>query len=207
MTVARKSGLEAGISQLALFNLWSEAVGNRFKNTSKALKLHNKVLTIATKSPAVTQELTMFRTEILKKLSVLTQNLNLEIKEITFNHKIWAELTKQNQKKEEFSYKKYLPAPSDVDLLKIELPQSIKEEIESSFVNTENLSEEVKQKIIKTMSDDIKRQIWKKERNYPTCTHCSMVLDFIEEGKEPLCPVCSVTLKDAKNQANQILPT
>lgn len=188
--VAKKSGLDAGISQLALFNLWSETAGNRFKKTTKAIKLHNKVLTIATKSPAVTQELTMFRGDILKKLAVLSKNLEIEIVDIIFNHKIWGEIEQKAKQKEEFSHRKYLPAPSDVDLLKIELPQSIKEEIEQSFVNTKNLSEETKQKIVQTIINDIKRQIWKKERNYPVCAKCSMVLDYIDDGEEPICPVC-----------------
>jgi len=193
--VAKQSGLDAGISQIALFNLWTEAVGSRFKKTTKAIKIHNKVLTVATKSPSVTQELTMFRADVLKKLSVITQNLNIEIKEIIFNHKIWDEMNKQANKKEEFEYRRYLPAPSNVDLLKIELPQSIKEEIENSFKNTQNMSEEVKQKIVKTITDDIKRQIWKKERNYPVCKKCSMVLDFVDENKEPICPVCSAAMR------------
>lgn len=189
-TVARQSGLDAGISQMALFKLWSEAVGNRFKKTTKPIKLHNRVLTIATKSPAVTQELTMFRVDILKKLEMFSKNLDIEIKEIIFNHKIWGEMEQKAMAKEEFSHRKYLPAPSDVDLLKIELPQSIRAEIEQSFVSTQNLSEETKQKIIQTITMDIKRQIWKKEHNYPVCTKCSMVLDFIDEGEEPICPVC-----------------
>lgn len=194
MNVAKQSGLDAGISQTVLFNLWSETVGNRFKKTTKAVKIHNKILTVATKSPSVTQELSMFKMDILKKLDVLTQNLDIKIKEIIFNHKIWDEINKNNEEIKEFSYRKYLPAPSDADLAKIELPQKMKEEIENSFVNTQNLPEEVKQKIIKTVSNDIKCQIWKKERNYPVCRKCFMVLDFIDEGKEPICPVCSASL-------------
>ena len=189
-TVAKESGLDVGISQIALFNLWSEAVGKRFKRTTKAIKIHNKVLTIATKSPTVTQELTMFKGDVLKKLTMLTQNLDIEIKEIIFNHKIWAEMENKANKKEEIQHRKYLPSPSNVDLEKIELPKSIKEEIEYSFKDTQNLTEEVKQKIVKTITDDIKRQIWKKERNYPVCIKCSMVLDFVDEGEEPICPVC-----------------
>lgn len=191
MTVAKKSGLDAGISQTVLLNVWAEAVGNRFKNTTKAVKIHNKILTIATKSPVVTQELSMFKTDILKKLDVLTKNLDIKIKEITFNHKIWDEINKTYEEKTEFSYRKYLPAPSDADLAKIELPANIKEEVENSFVGTENLSEEIKQRMIKTVLNDIKSQIWKRERNYPVCGKCFMVLDFIDEGKEPICPVCS----------------
>lgn len=193
--VMKQSGIDVGISQIALFNLWSEVVGKRFLKTTKAIKLHGKTLTIATKSPSVTQELVMFKADILKKLSMLTQNLDIKIEEIAFNHKIWAEINKTSEKKEEFEYRKYLPAPKDGDIAQIELPQSIKEEIEKSFENTENISDEMKQKIIKTISDDIKRQIWKKERNYPLCENCFIPLDYVDEGQEPLCPVCKNILK------------
>lgn len=188
--VAKKSGLESGISQIALFGLWAEVVGGRFKSSTKAIKIQNKTLTIATKSPSVTQELSFFKADVLKKMQVLTKNLNIEIKEIIFNHKIWNELNKENNKKEEIQYRKYLPSPSDFDIEKIEIPQNIKEELEKSFEKTENLSEEIKQKIIKTVINDIKRQIWKRERNYPVCEKCFTVLDFIDEGEENLCPVC-----------------
>lgn len=188
--VAKKSGLELGISQIALFNLWAEVVGNRFTSSTRAVKIQNKMLTIATKSPSVTQELTFFKADILKKMQVLTKNLKIEVEEVNFNHKIWNELNKENNKKEEIQYRKYLPSPSDFDIEKIEIPQNIKEEIEKSFEKTENLSEEIKQKIIKTVINDIKRQIWKKERNYPICKKCFTVLDFIDEGEENLCPVC-----------------
>ena len=197
MAVAKKSGLEAGISQTVLFNLWTEAVGSRFRKNTKPVKIHNKTLTIATKSPSVTQELSMFKADIMKKLDVLTKNLDIKIKEIIFNHKVWDEIHQNSGTKEEISYRKYLPAPSDADLAKIELPQNLKEEIEKSFEKTENLSEEIKQKIIKTVSNDIKSQIWKRERNYPVCKKCFMVLDFIEEGKESICPVCSATINKA----------
>ncbi len=191
MTVAKQSGLDAGISQTVLLNIWSETVGNRFKSTTKAVKIHNKILTIATKSPAVTQELSMFKTDILKKIQILTKNLDLKINEIIFNHKIWNEINKTGEEKTEFLYRKYLPAPSNADLARIELPSNIIEEVENSLVGTENLSEEIKQRMIKTVLNDIKSQIWKKERNYPVCKKCFMVLDFIDEGKEPICPVCS----------------
>jgi hypothetical protein len=188
--VMKQSGINVGISQIALFNLWNEVVGKRFLRTTKAIKLHGKTLTIATKSPAVTQELVMFKADIMKKLSILTKNLEIEVSDLVFNHKVWNEINKTHQKKEEFEYRKYLPAPKDGDIANIELPQNIKEEIEKSFENTANLTEEMKQKIIKTISDDIKRQIWKKERGYPLCQKCFIPLDYIDEGQEPLCPAC-----------------
>lgn len=189
-TVAKQSGMNVGISQIALFNLWSQVVGNRFYKTTKAIKINGKTLTIATKSPAVTQELIMFKADILKKLDMMTKNLDIKIEDIIFNHKIWNEINKESNIKEEIQYRKYLPAPTDFDIEQIEIPQNIKEEIEKSFENTQNLSDEVKQKIINTTINDIKRQIWRKERNYPLCSKCFMPMDYIEEGQAQLCPVC-----------------
>lgn len=188
--VLKKAGINVGISQIALFNLWAEVVGKRFLRTTKAIKLHRKTLTIATKSPAVTQELVMFKADLLKKLSILTQNLEIKVEDIHFNHKVWSEVTTDKIAKEQYEYRKYLPAPKDGDIAQIELPQNIQDEIAQSFVNTENLTEEMKQKIIKTISDDIKRQIWKKENGYPLCQKCFIPLDYIDEGQEPICPVC-----------------
>ena len=189
-SVAKQSGMNFGISQIALFSLWAEVVGVRFKKNTKAIKINGKTLTIATKSSTVTQELSMFKADILKKLENMTKNLDIKIDEIIFNHKIWNEINKASEKTEETQYRKYLPAPSDFEVEQIEIPQNIKEEIEKSFKNTQNLSEDVKEKIVKTVINDIKRQIWRKERNYPLCSKCFVPMDYIEEGQELLCPVC-----------------
>lgn len=189
-SVAKQSGLDSGISQIALLNLWSEVVGSRFKKNTKAIKINGKILTIATKSSTVTQELSMFKADIIKKFDAMTKNLNIKIEDIIFNHKIWSEVNKEAVKKEEIQYRRYLPAPSDFDIEQIEIPQNIKEDIEKSFENTQNLTEEVKQKIVQTIIKDIKRQIWRKERNYPICSKCFMPMDYIEDGQEPICPVC-----------------
>ena len=189
-SVAKQSGMNFGISQIALFSLWAEVVGVRFKKNTKAIKINGKTLTIATKSSTVTQELSMFKADILKKLENMTKNLDIKIDEIIFNHKIWNEINKASEKTEETQYRKYLPAPSDFEVEQIEIPQNIKEEIEKSFKNTQNLSEDVKEKIVKTVINDIKRQIWRKERNYPVCSKCFVPMDYIEEGQELLCPVC-----------------
>ena len=188
--VAQKSGMNFGISQIALFNLWPEVVGTRFQKNTKAIKINGKVLTIATKSSTVTQELSMFKVDILKKLEIMTKNLGIKIEEIIFNHKIWNEVNQKAEKKEESHYRRYLPAPTDFDIDQIEIPQNIKTEIEQSFENTHNLSEEMKEKITKTIVNDIKRQIWRKERNYPLCSKCFVPMDYIDEGQALLCPVC-----------------
>ncbi|MEI8377031.1 MAG: DUF721 domain-containing protein [bacterium] len=189
-SVAKQSGMNFGISQIALFSLWAEVVGVRFKKNTKAIKINGKTLTIATKSSTVTQELSMFKADILKKLENMTKNLDIKIDDIIFNHKIWNEINKASEKTEDVQYRKYLPAPSDFEVEQIEIPQNIKEDIEKSFENTQNLSEEIKQKIVKTIINDIKRQIWRKERNYPVCSKCFVPMDYIEEGQELLCPVC-----------------
>lgn len=188
--VAKQSGMNFGISQIALFSLWPEVVGVRFKKNTKAIKINGKVLTVATKSSTVTQELSMFKADILKKLETMTKNLDIKIEEIIFNNKIWNEVTQKAEKTQEVEYRRYLPAPTDFDIEQIEIPQNIQADIEKSFINTQNLSEEIKEKITKTIINDIKRQIWRKERNYPLCSKCFVPMDYIEEGQESICPVC-----------------
>lgn len=188
--VAKQAGVNLGISQIALFQLWPEVVGVRFKKNTKAIKVNGKILTVATKSPTVTQELSMFKADILKKLDTMTKNLDIKIEEIIFNHKIWNEINQKAEAKQEVQYRRYLPAPTDFDIEQIEIPQNIKTDIEKSFEHTHNLSEEMKEKIITTIVNDIKRQIWRKERNYPLCSKCFVPMDYVEEGQELLCPVC-----------------
>lgn len=187
--VAKKSGMDFGVSQMALFNVWPSIVGNRFKNTSKAIKISGKTLTVATKSPSITQELSMFKAEILEKIEKTAKNLNIKVSEINFNHKIWAEIGKKyNEAKQEEQKIKYLPAPSTSDIEDVEVPDSIIQEIEQSI--SKGFDDELQNKMFTTMINDIKRQIWKRERGYPVCVKCAMVLDFIEEGVDPICPVC-----------------
>lgn len=190
--LAKKNHWDIYSQKMVLFNLWDEIIGSRFKKSTKPYKIKNNKLIVLTKSVMISQELEFQKKYILENISKFTKNLDIKITNIVFDHLNWLNVQDVQKINKKIERIKYLPAPNEEDIKNIKLPENLIENIENSLKNSQNLTEEMKKKIINTVLSDIKRQIWKKENNYPVCEKCGMVLDYIEQKEGTiLCRVCS----------------
>lgn len=200
--LAKKNHWDIYSQKMVLFNLWDEIIGNRFKKTTKPFKIKNTTLIVSTKSVMVSQELEFQKKVIIEKISKFTKNLDIKITDVLFNHLSWQNLSNNTSFPQKIERRKYLPFPNEDDIKNIKLPDNLIENIKNSLESSQNLTNEIKQKIINTVFCDIKRQIWKKENNYPICEKCGLVLDYIEQKEGPiLCSVCSAE-ENTKNFYN-----
>ncbi|MFA6989089.1 MAG: DciA family protein [Candidatus Gastranaerophilaceae bacterium] len=193
--LSKKLGIEKALKETALIDLWPQIVGPRFENNSKAYTIlsRNKqnILVVATSSSVVSQELSMFKNEIIKKIYKHASNLDLKINDILFNTKIWGELNKKEKITENTSAEKYTKSPTEEELNKIEIPENLLESIKNSLKEQTFSSDSLKERMLNLMAKDIKIQIWKKNNGFPSCAKCGVPVNYVNFGeKEVLCPAC-----------------
>lgn len=190
-------GLDKGLKQQEFAKLWPKVVGPKFQNSSKVVYIQSRqgedILTVAVSSPAVAQELSFFKEDIIKKIKVVAKDFNYNIKEILFNSKVWQELkqeTKQKTEEENKNFYKIEKNFSEEDLKKIELPDEVVQSIKDSLKEQKFYSEEMKEKMFNTIIKDLKIQEWRKNNGFPVCSKCGIAINYYSPEGENLCPAC-----------------
>ena len=74
-----------------LFSFWEQIVGPKFAKFSKPITLTHNKLAVSCKNPAVAQELTMFKPDLLKKIEKYASPLKLKVNDLIFSYKNWEE--------------------------------------------------------------------------------------------------------------------
>jgi hypothetical protein len=194
--VARSLGIERGIKEITLINFWPEVVDERFINKTKAISVISKrgydTLFVAVSSSSVSQELFFIKRNILSKLSPIAFSLGFKIKDIIFDTKIWDEINKENNNKEDEITHFFVKNPKTEDLKDISVPESIVDSIKES-IESQNFSiPELKDRILNTVIIDIKTQIWRKNNGFPSCSKCGIPINYYSQDKENLCPICKL---------------
>ena len=81
-TLLKKTGLESGVKQQKVINIWKEAVGPIISKNTKPLSITHGVLIVEVLKHTWKQELQFQKTEIIKKIN--TKLNNKILKEIRF---------------------------------------------------------------------------------------------------------------------------
>ena len=196
-TVMVDLGLDKGIKQQEFAKLWSKIVGPKFQNSSKVVYLQSRqgedILTVAVSSPAVAQELSFFKEDIIKKIKIVAKDFNYNIKDILFNPKVWEELKKESKQKVEEENKNFYKIEknfSEEELNRVELPEEVVESIKESLKEQKFSSEEMKEKMFNTIIKDLKTQQWRKNNGFPVCLNCGIAINYYSPESENLCPAC-----------------
>jgi hypothetical protein len=194
--MSKKLGIDRGLREITFVNLWPDLIGSRFEKDTKAVSIIKKqgydVLLLAVSSSSVSQELFLYKNDILKKISSIALSLEFNIKDIIFNAKIWDQYNikrKFSLKEENTRYflKKEL---SDLELKNITVPENIVNFIKESILTQNFSSDELKDRMLGMIIKDIKTQIWKKNNGFPCCSKCGVPLDYYDDNNPNLCPAC-----------------
>ena len=164
-SVINNSSLKNGLKKATLLKFWSKAAGKKFEKVSEISNLMQKpdgkyILSVACANSSVTAELTMFKSQLIKKMNTFAVPLGIEIEDINFSHKIWqSKEEKINEDKfkllDENPYKENLTgfSPEEISLDEDELNE-IKNNIEKNSV----LSPEQKKRFFNSIVNDLKVQ-------------------------------------------------
>ena len=81
---------------LTLFLVWNDVAGTKLAEFSRPVGLSKeKTLIVACKNPAVSQELYLIKSRILKSVQFYANDLGLKVDDICFSHKIWDKYCKK----------------------------------------------------------------------------------------------------------------
>ena len=81
---------DKSMSCCMLFKFWKNVAGKKFEKLSIPYELKGATLFVSVMSPAVIQELSFFKKELIEKYAPYAEGLNLKITDIGFDYKNWS---------------------------------------------------------------------------------------------------------------------
>lgn len=78
------------IKHSTIFSFWNSIVGAKFANLTKPYSIRYQKLYVSAKSPVVVQELSLYKTKILRNINSYSMPLGIEIKDVIFSYKNFA---------------------------------------------------------------------------------------------------------------------
>lgn len=157
-SVVQNTNLRQGMKKATIFKFWAQVVGKKFEKYSKIEALNAQgVLIVSCANSAVSSELTMFKSDILKKINVYANPLGVEITDINFSHKLW----KRDNLYAEFSVEEKNPHKKDLtgfnpDNIALDVDEV--DAIRASVMNNKFATEEQRKKMFDAIILDLKVQ-------------------------------------------------
>ena len=164
-TVLNAPALKNSMKKATLFKFWAKIAGKKFEKYSRieSLTAHN-VLVVACANAAVSSELLMFKSDLLKKLNEYAIPLGLEIEDINFSHKIWKNDILNKEEMPQTEVNPHKPDLSGFNPDNIELDEEEVASIRKSVDNNKFASEEQRKKMFDAIILDLKTQKYIKEK-------------------------------------------
>ena len=161
-SIIKNPVLQKGVKSATLFKFWSKVVGKKFENVSMPISLSKKidkyVLLVACESAVVSSELTLYKTQLIKKFNTYSKPLAVEISDICFSHKHW-----KTESKTSFEYNAQVltenPYKEDLtgfDEGCIEISEEEIKQIKENVYNNKALTKEQQERLLKSIIRDIK---------------------------------------------------
>ena len=85
--IAKSDKMNVIIKQSTLFSFWEDIVGAKFAKFTKPVSIKGRKIYVSAKSPALIQELTLFKQKLIKKINSYALPLGIEIKDFVFDYK------------------------------------------------------------------------------------------------------------------------
>lgn len=164
-SVLQNPVLRRGMKKATLFKFWAKIAGKKFENVSRIESLNSRngkaVLTVACSNAAVTSELLMYKTQLLKKMNTYANPLGIEIDDINFSHKIWKQETSEPTFEGNVTVLTENPYKEDLtgfDAEKIKISDEEISAIKENISNNKALSSDQQERLLNSIIYDIKVQ-------------------------------------------------
>ncbi len=85
--------VQIALRHSAIFSFWGLISGKKFKNSSKPYAIKNSKMFVSCANSVVAQELSMYKTILLKKILPYCEPLDVKITDFVFEYKNWSSNT------------------------------------------------------------------------------------------------------------------
>lgn len=157
--------MQYGLKKTTLFQFWDKVVGKKFFEHTKIKDISNDILTVATDSAAVTAEMSMFKSDILKKFNTYSKPLGIVIRDINFSHKIWKKEIVNKLEDEVIDTNPYEPDLSGFDPANIQLEETEVSNIRKSVEKNEFATPEQRERMFNAIILNLKTQKYLETKN------------------------------------------
>lgn len=144
-----------------IFSFWGDIVGKKFEKFTKPDGIKAGKLKVLCKNPAFAQELTMFKSQLLKKIQTYANPLGIEVNDIIFSYKDWANAVEKFQEIED----EFLPFLTDEELNSQEISENDIKTIFESIEKLDFMPPKTKEKYFSDIVKNLKYQKYKKGNN------------------------------------------
>ena len=144
-----------------IFSFWGDIVGKKFEKLTKPDGIKASKLKVLCKNAAVASELTMFKSQLLKKVQTYSNPLEIEVNDIIFSYKDWTNAVEKFQEIED----EYLPYITDEELNSQEISEDDVKIIFESIEKLEFMPAETKEQYFSDIMKNLKYQKYKNSNN------------------------------------------
>ncbi|MEI7474611.1 MAG: DciA family protein [bacterium] len=187
--------LERGLRETALKNIWADIVGDIFKENTKLMGVKTSTagdtLLLTAKSSVVCQEFLIHKHQILKKIAVSAYSLGFNVTNCSISAKYWTDFVQyDDQYINQSSYNVFTGVPTLQELNSVVVPDFIIASLLLAINKDLYPDDDIRSKIYETALKDIKTQVWRKNKGFPSCRDCGITVTGFKTGDDILCPSC-----------------
>lgn len=156
-----KNKMNNVIKHSTIFSFWNNIVGVKFARHTKPYAIKTNKLYVSVKSPAIAQELSLYKLKLLKKINSYSMPLNMEIKDVIFNYKNFSATTPETLVQNE-------DKPIELEKQEIDnivLDEKTKEEFKNKIEKLKFLNDSQKNNLLSKLLDAKKAQIIQNKNN------------------------------------------
>lgn len=187
--------LDRGLREVALKKIWNDIIDNVFKENTILLGIKTTaigdVLLVSAKSSVVCQEFLIHKKNIINKVAVSAYSLGFDVKDISVSTKFWEEKKQSSVYNSNSSnYNVFIGNPTESELSELIIPESVLSGLKNAINEKVYPDKEIRDKLLNIAINDIKTQIWRKNKGFPSCKKCGITVNYFLSEGDILCPSC-----------------
>ena len=187
-------GLDKRLKEHTLMSLWPTLIGDTFAQKSRPLFIDSELnLVIAVKDASVAQELSLLKTEIVKKLRIAANTMNLTINGMRFDLKHFHNSTQVAFEEAVLANLRPLvkePTTQELESISISEPDLKELAILKANLSAQTeLSSGLHDRVLFLFERELKLRNWRAIQGFPQCPKCSSHTQKLF-GSENLCADC-----------------
>ena len=189
--LSKKMGIDSRIKELMIMDYWKEIVKGNIRKDSRPYSItragNSLILNIAARNSTVVQELSMVKLFLKDQINTLALQVGIKISDIVISTKFWIEDAAESTAEASNSAKNDSIKYKDLEEInRIVLDKDQKLCIEKILDELDS-QEDLKKCMMNILEKDMKLKKYKKQKSYPVCKGCGVLLNSLNQE---YCPSC-----------------